>query len=200
MSALMKSAVMKLTLALGDKDTRAATSDDDQFARAYQVLEAAEWIQKIADYNSLVCFTSSMTRLKLSRNSKSVSSTPGGISELINCNYASAISTAAKLPCPCILLQLLRYAEIFTPQSLRHESQNASLTTAFSSLIWIICTSTFEQLLVLMFSIYGSDKLGLDRDSAKNLFMNIFVDEIYDNREPNSGDKVSYHFASNIFL
>lgn len=149
--------------------------ENDQFLRACQVLEASDWLKKIADYESLVHFASSLERSKFWVDNTSPTFSIHKKSEFIIKNYAQAISTAAKLPCPGIVLQMCRFAEQATPSALCYQLGDGTFTVAFSSLMWILCTSNFEQLLGFLYAIFSDKKTGLDFVSASLLFESIFT-------------------------
>lgn len=173
-SLLLKQSLVRAASTVARSD-RTSDSADSQHARAFQALEVAEWLESIIDTTSQCNQTDRpFTGMKNSKwyNSRSGKLCPTEIDRL-----AKVVAASLMLPSGGIITQMIKYAEKGVAPALRHQLDSEVLTTALGSILWIACTSTFEQLLVLIFGIYDVDNSNaVSASSIQALLQDLFDD------------------------
>ena len=93
------------------------------------------------------------------------------------CTFVQKICESVGLPCAGFLRQMIRYASHSTSSTVSSVSDSI-FTDALSTIFWIFCTSSYQQLLVLLYGLYDVyDENSMDRDMMCSLLSDLFGEE-----------------------
>jgi len=97
----------------------------------------------------------------------------------ISSNIAEQLCSTFSLPCSRFIKQMVRYGSFAIIPVLRDQLLNGDIASSMlSTFIWIICSSTFHQVLVLAFGLYDvHDEDYLDKEAATALLSDVLLDE-----------------------
>jgi hypothetical protein len=158
-STLLKSTLIRVSSNSKnlDTDSKTGTKKGEEFGRAFQILEVCDWLESTVDCAKYM-------------NSKSAN-----LSHNLISNYSDKIVSSVLLPCNSLICQMIRYAGYIAIPDIYDQLNNQILSVMLSTLFWIISTSTFQQLLILIYDLYDvSFEDFLDRESVTALLTDVF--------------------------
>eukprot|EP01041_Mallomonas_annulata_P010945 gene10945-22857_t len=161
--SLIRAASSRSINSVSDSSDSVATKqkEDDKHGRAFQITEVLEWLGETH------CLEVRSNRLT---------------DEAVQ-NIAESLKYSLSLPCPGILRQLLYHADASTSCYQKPISKCKSMNMMLSTSVWMICTSSFEQLLVILYGLYDTNNENdMDKESMTALLTHLMLDECILNR------------------
>mmetsp|Transcript_18716 Transcript_18716/g.18813 ORF Transcript_18716/g.18813 Transcript_18716/m.18813 type:complete len:437 (+) Transcript_18716:207-1517(+) len=142
-----------------DPEMRPSTpsDSDNQFGRAFQILEMRDWLKSILPLDDFCSSRSPIQALD---------------------NFSKNFAKRVNLPCVGIIQRIFRYAALNSNTAeIEGRLRNDSLLTMLATVLWIVCTSKFDELLVLVFDLYDQyEEDLLDEFTLTDMLCDIFED------------------------
>eukprot|EP00607_Mallomonas_marina_P002892 CAMPEP_0182429250 /NCGR_PEP_ID=MMETSP1167-20130531/25621_1 /TAXON_ID=2988 /ORGANISM="Mallomonas Sp, Strain CCMP3275" /LENGTH=314 /DNA_ID=CAMNT_0024612651 /DNA_START=111 /DNA_END=1055 /DNA_ORIENTATION=- len=158
MSSLRKQCIVR---ACFKPKAPAVTAGDDYYGRGSQIIEISQWLETNVDCSKW--FSGNVFRL----------------SHDMICIYAQRISISTGLPCCGLIRQLINYAALSATSSLCSDNYDDILLNKLSTALWVFCTSSYEQLLIMLYGLYDVHDEGLlTRSTMMELLTDVLVDDL----------------------
>ena len=143
---------------------------ENRFAQSIQILEVTEWIATLADFG--IIKDSNEATLHPIASMPHLELKP---STLVH-NIASSITSAGKFPCTRLVEQMIRYADVMS--HLHRQLRNGVISAVFGSLVWVVASSTMEQLLIVIYGLYDiNDENDMSCSGMRKLLSDIIMNE-----------------------
>eukprot|EP01036_Dinobryon_divergens_P053875 gene53875-71994_t len=150
MSGLLKESIIRASLTTKKLTDLISIDGNDAAARAFQIIEINEWLE-----NALGGVNSFSSKY------------PGISREMDVHTFSEKIIASTALPCSGIVKQMIRHHYFQRPSMPTHRNQlnDPTLSMSLSASFWVVCTSSFKELLVFLFGIYDVyNENALDRE------------------------------------
>mmetsp|Transcript_23025 Transcript_23025/g.23245 ORF Transcript_23025/g.23245 Transcript_23025/m.23245 type:complete len:340 (+) Transcript_23025:180-1199(+) len=159
---LRKSTLMKVATTPRDQLFSSSYGQDDYYGRASQIVEIADWLSSTVE-----------SAKWFSTKAPSLSHDMIGI-------FAQKISESTGIPCKGLIRQIIRYTVHSTFPAVFQFTNDDIFVKVLSAILWIICTSTYEELLILLYGLYDAHGDGnMSKESLTILMTDLLVDDNY---------------------